>query len=54
MDSRWIVGALTIALPTALIGVTVYQFSSNPLSLLALLAVMIVGGIYLLSYPESA
>lgn len=52
MNSRLVIGLLTLALPTVLIGVTVYEFASNPLALLALLATMIVGGLYLLSYSE--
>lgn len=53
MDSRLVVGLLTFVLPAALIGVTVWQFASNPLGILGLLSVMIVGGFYLLSYTES-
>ena len=53
MDSRLVAGLVTIALPVALIGVTVWRFASNPLSILALLGVMFGGSVYLLSYTES-
>ncbi len=53
MDARLTVGLGTFVLPAALIGVTVWKFSSNPLAVLALLAVMLVGGFYLLSYTGS-
>ncbi|MCI4340025.1 MAG: hypothetical protein L3K06_04635 [Thermoplasmata archaeon] len=53
MDGRIIAGFLTIALPAVLIGVTIWRFSSNPISILGLLAVLLIGGIYQLSYPES-
>jgi len=44
----------TFALPAILIGVTVWRFSSNPLAIIALITVMIAGGIYLTTYPEIA
>ncbi len=53
MDGRVITGLLTLALPAALIGVTVWMFGSNPLSILGLLVVMIGGSMYLLTYTES-
>jgi hypothetical protein len=53
MDSRLIIGLLVLALPAVLIAVTIWKFASNPLSLLVLLAVMILGSVYLLSYTES-
>jgi len=42
-----------LILPAALIGVTVFEFHSNPLSIFALVAVMVAGAFYLLSYTES-
>lgn len=53
MDGR--VGALLVTqlLPAALIGVTIWQFSSNPIALLAEIAAMVVGAIYILSYAET-
>ena len=53
MDGRVAVGLVTLALPAALVGVTVWKFASNPLDLVALIAVMLVGSLYLLSYSES-
>jgi hypothetical protein len=53
MDSRIIVGLATIVLPAVLVGITVWRFASNPLSILGLLTVMMVGSVYLLSYTES-
>jgi len=53
MDGRLITVLVMIALPAALIGVTIVEFSSNPVSILGLLAVMLVGAFYLVSYTES-
>ncbi len=53
MDGRLLVALLAFVLPAALIGVTVWQFASNPLAILTLLSVMMVGAFYLLSYTES-
>ncbi len=53
MDSRLAVGLATIALPAVLLGVTVWRFASNPVSVLALLTIIMIGSIYLLSYRES-
>jgi len=53
MDSRIIAGLATIGLPAVLIGVTVWRFAANPLSILALLTIIMVGSIYQLSYAES-
>jgi len=53
MDGRLVTVLLTLILPAALIGVTVEWFHSNPISIFGLLAVMIVGAFYLLSYTES-
>lgn len=53
MDGR--VGALLVTqlLPVALIGLTIWQFASNPVALLAEVAVMVVGAIYILSYADT-
>lgn len=53
MDGR--VGALLLTqlLPAVLIGVTVWQFASNPVALLAELTTMVVGAFYLLTYTET-
>jgi len=54
MDGRTVTVLATFVLPAILIGVTVWRFSSNPLALMALMTVMIAGGIYLTTYPEIA
>lgn len=56
MDGRWYVVLLTFVLPTALAGVTVWKFGSNPLALLVIFAVVILGGFYLTTYfsPEES
>ena len=53
MDGRVATLLLAEAVPAALIGVTIWKFSSNPLSLLALIVVMVAGGFYLLSYTDT-
>ena len=53
MDGRIVTVGLTILVPAALIALTVWQFSSNPLAILFLVLAMIGGSLYLLSYPES-
>ena len=53
MDGRWLTVLLLLVLPAALIGVTIEFFSSNPVSIFTLLAVMVIGALYLLTYTES-
>jgi len=53
MDGRLITVLALLVLPAALIGVTVVEFSSNPVAVLGLLAVMVAGAFYLVSYTES-
>lgn len=53
MNGKWWAGLLTLPLPAVLIGVTIWQFSSNPLAILGLMAVMIGGALYLLTYTEA-
>jgi hypothetical protein len=53
MDSRILAGLAMIALPAVLIGVTIWRFGSNPISILALLTIVLVGSVYQLSYVES-
>lgn len=53
MDGRLLTALVTLALPAGLIGVTIWRFSANPLSILGLLVVMVGGAFYLLSYTES-
>lgn len=53
MDGRWVAALLMLALPIALIAVTVWKFAANPLAILGLFTVMVGGFLYLLSYKES-
>lgn len=53
MDGRWLTVLLTLILPAALIGLTIADFSSNVVAIFALLAVMVGGAFYLLSYTEA-
>jgi hypothetical protein len=52
MDGRLLTLLLLFVVPAALIGLTVVEFSSNPVSIFALLAVMVAGGFYLMTYTE--
>lgn len=53
MDGRILTILVTFLLPAVLIGVTVWQFSSNPVSILLLVMVIVGGALYLLTYSES-
>ncbi len=53
MDGRVFTVLAAFLLPAILIGITVWKFASNPLAILGLITVMIVGGFYLLTYRES-
>lgn len=53
MDGRLLTILLFLVLPAALIGLTVVKFSSNPVPIFALLAVMVFGAFYLLTYNET-
>lgn len=53
MDGRYIVVGLAILLPAVLMGVTVAWFSTNPLTMLVLFAVMLLGCVYLVSYSDT-
>lgn len=53
MDGRLTTALLLLALPAALLALTILEFSSNPIGIFVLLAVMLVGGFYLLTYTES-
>jgi hypothetical protein len=53
VDGRFLVVGLALILPAILIGVTVAWFSTNPLALLALISVMVLGAFYLLSYTNA-
>ncbi len=39
--------------PVALLGVTIAWFSSNPISVFTLISVMVIGGVYLLTYRDA-
>ena len=53
MDGRLFTVLVLLVLPAALIAVTVKEFHSNPVAILGLIAVMVVGALYLVSYTES-
>lgn len=53
MNGRQFAGLLTLLLPAVLIAVTWKFYGSNPLAILVLITTMIVGSLYLLSYPET-
>jgi hypothetical protein len=52
MDGRLATVLLALVLPAALIGVTAVYFASNPVAVLVLISVMVVGALYLLSYTD--
>jgi hypothetical protein len=52
MDGKLVTAVGLLLVPGALIGVTVAWFSSNPVSIFAMLALMTVGGFYLLTYRD--
>ncbi len=53
MDGKLVTGVGLLAAPAVGIGVTVAWFSSNPVSIFAMLALMLVGAFYLLTYRET-
>lgn len=53
MDGRLATVLLTLVLPGILLGVTYVYFAINPIAVLVLFSVMVVGVLYLLSYTES-
>jgi hypothetical protein len=53
MDGKLVTGVGLLAVPAILIGVTVKWFASNPVAIFALIAVMIAGSFYLLTYREA-
>lgn len=53
VDGRIATLVLTQLAPAALIGVTIWRFASNPVALIGLIGVMVIGGLYLLSYTDS-
>ena len=53
MDGKVVTGIGLLAIPAALLAVTVAWFSANPVAIFTFLALMIVGAFYLLTYPEA-
>jgi hypothetical protein len=53
MDGRWFTVIFLEVLPLVLIGVTIWKFASNPLAIFVLLAAMVAGGFYLVSYTSA-
>ncbi|HEV2428555.1 MAG TPA: hypothetical protein VGV64_01750 [Thermoplasmata archaeon] len=53
MDGRLLTVLATFLLPAVLIGVTIWKFASNPLAILGLLAVVVAGALYLLTYTDT-
>jgi hypothetical protein len=53
VDGRFIVVGLTLVLPAILMAVTVGWYSTNPISMLILFSVMLLGCLYLLTYSEA-
>jgi hypothetical protein len=53
MDGKLVTGIGLLLIPGALIGVTVAWFASNPVSIFAMIALMIIGGFYLLTYRDA-
>ncbi|MCI4365533.1 MAG: hypothetical protein L3K10_05680 [Thermoplasmata archaeon] len=53
MDGRLFTVVFLLLLPAVLIGVTVVRFASNPLAIFVLLAMMVAGAFYLLSYTAT-
>lgn len=53
MDGRVFVVGLTLVLPAILIAATVIWYSDNPLSMLVLFSVMLLGALYLVSYKDT-
>jgi len=52
MDGKLVTGIGLLAAPTAGIAAAVAWFSSNPVAIFAMLALMLVGAFYLLTYSE--
>jgi hypothetical protein len=53
MDGRWVTVIGFLIVPTILIGLTVVEFATNPIAILILLAMMLAGGMYLVSYTST-
>ena len=53
MDGRRFAVLFLLVVPAALLGLTVVEFHSNPVSIMVLLAAMLAGAFYLLTYQET-
>jgi len=53
MDGKLVTGIGLLLIPGALIGATIAWFGSNPVSIFAMIVLMIVGGFYLLTYRDA-
>jgi hypothetical protein len=53
MDGKLVTGLGFLAAPAAVICVTVAWFSSNPVTIFAMMALMLVGAFYLMTYRET-
>ncbi len=53
MDGRLFTVLALLVLPAVLIGLTVLYLGSNPVWVFTLIGVMVLGGMYLLTYTES-
>lgn len=53
MDGRLFILLVFLAVPGALVGVTIGWFHANPIAILVLFSTMLVGIFYLLTYRDS-
>ena len=53
MDGKLVTGIGLLLLPGAFIGVTIAWEGSNPVYIFAMIALMIVGAFYLLTYQDA-
>jgi hypothetical protein len=53
MDGKLVTAIGLLVVPAGLIGVTIAWFSSNPVAIFAMIALMLVGAFYLLTYRET-
>jgi len=53
MDGKLVTGVGLLAVPAALIGVTIAWYASNPVAIFAMMALMLLGGFYLMTYRET-
>jgi hypothetical protein len=53
MDGKLFTVVVLLVVPAALIGLTIAEFSSNPLAIFAMISLMVIGAVYLLTYRET-